>query len=307
MKIEIREQVPLAPLTSWQIGGVADYFCTPKNIEEIKEAQNWAQEFRHSITVLGGGSNVLVSDQGVRGLTICLKYFSKMQAEVISMMKPDNSKESFLSIRAHSGTSKSELLKIFLKHKLPPALMLAGLPGDIGGGVVMNAGVAENFQPREFVEMVDWIEVLKPDQTIHRYKKSDLDWSYRHCRGWQPGLIVEVGLSWPMVPDLQILEKVKEANRIRLSKQPLDMPSCGSVFVNPEGHKAAQLIDSCGLKGRRVGEAQVSLKHANFIVNLGHASAKDTWQLMTEVQEIVLQKTGVQLKTEVELLGEWGF
>ena len=123
--------------------------------------------------------------------------------------------------------------------------------------------------------------------------------------GWQPGIIVQVGLSWPMHIDEKILDKVRDANRVRLSKQPLDMPSCGSVFVNPQGHKAAQLIEFCGLKGRQCGEAQVSLKHANFIVNLGNAKATDIWQLILDVQQAVKSKTGVELKTEVVQLGNW--
>lgn len=299
VNLEIRENIQLGSWTSWQIGGGADFFCTPKTIEELREAQLWAQQNQKVVTILGGGSNVLISDAGIRGLTICLKYLAKTHVEVLK-----NTEERFF-VRALSGTSKSELLKIFLKARLAPALFLAGLPGDVGGGIVMNAGVAEAFEPREFVEMIDWVDVLKPDGQIQRYEKADLQWSYRHCHGWQPGIIVEAGMSWKNEPDPQVIDKVKEANKVRLSKQPLDMPSCGSVFQNPEGAKAAQLIDRCGLKGLRQGEAQVSLKHANFIVNLGNAKAMDTWNLILQIQEKVHAMTGISLKTEVVRLGEW--
>ncbi len=293
----IQKNISLAAFTSWQVGGPAQFFCLPKTIDQVQQAQAWAQTQRVGVTVLGGGSNVLISDQGVEGLVICLKYLSGV---VDSVTIADRLRLSVLA-----GTGKSELLKIFIKQKLSPALFLAGIPGDVGGGVVMNAGVGEAMTPREFVEITDWIDVLRPDGHIERLQSNQLQWSYRHMHGWQPGIIVQVGLSWPMHIDEKILDKVRDANRVRLSKQPLDMPSCGSVFVNPQGHKAAQLIESCGLKGRQCGEAQVSLKHANFIVNLGNAKATDIWQLILDVQQAVKSKTGVELKTEVVQLGNW--
>lgn len=294
--MQIDSGVELARYTSWLIGGKADHFCLPTTLDEVREAQSWAQKNKLDMTILGGGSNVLVSDQGVRGLVCCLRRFSGVQT------KEENQK---LYIEAKSGTAKSEILKIFLKHKLPPALFLAGLPGDVGGGVVMNAGVAEAFDPREFGEIVEWIEVLKPDGHLQKYSHDEITWNYRHSLGWQPGILVNVGLVVSAAADSEILEKVKQANRVRLSKQPLDMPSCGSVFRNPSGHKAAQLIDSCGLKGFRIGDAQVSLKHANFIVNLGRAKASDVWQVITQVKSQVLEKTNVELQTEVIRLGQW--
>lgn len=292
--IEIKEKVSLAPFTSWLVGGPADFFCLPKTLDEVIEAQKWAQAQNLPVTILGGGSNVLISDSGIRGLVIGLKYLSGTSLQ-------ENGGR--LEIVAWAGSGKSELLKIFLKHKLAPALFLAGLPGDIGGGIVMNAGVAESFKPREFVEITDWIEVLRPDGQVEKIQASDLKWSYRHCHGWQPGIITRVQISWPMEPDATILEQVKTANKIRLSKQPLDQPSCGSVFVNPPGHKAAQLIDSSGLKGFTVGGAQVSMKHANFIVNQGSAKAQDILQIIQHVQKTVFEQKQVQLQTEVVRLG----
>jgi UDP-N-acetylmuramate dehydrogenase len=295
--IPIEENVPLKSMTSWLVGGIADFLARPRNIDDLRDAQTWALERSLPITVLSGGSNVLVSDRGVRGLTISLRKFSSAIVSIADGAR--------LEIEALSGTSKSELLKIFLKHKLEPALFLAGLPGDVGGGVVMNAGVGEMMKPREFVELTDWVEVLKPDGGIRRYLRDELQWSYRHCIGWQPGLISRVGLSWPLEPAADILDRVKAANKTRLSKQPLDQPSCGSVFVNPPGTTSGRLIESCGLKGFAVGGAQVSLKHANFIVNTGEATAHDVHAVITHVRDTVAAKTGVTLKTEVVYLGEW--
>lgn len=294
--INVQKSIALGPYTSWQVGGSADFFALPSSIQELQEVQDWAQGNKIPVTVLGGGSNVLISDKGVRGLVVCLK---KMAGTHV------NEENGRLQIEAWAGTGKSELLKIFLKYKLAPALFLAGLPGDVGGGIVMNAGVAEMFRPREFVEITDWIDVLRLNGKIDRFSNKDLQWSYRHTHGWQPGIVVKAGFSWELNPDPTILEQVKTANKIRLSKQPLDLPSCGSVFINPVGHKAAQLIDSSGLKGFRVGDAQVSMKHANFIVNTGNAKASDILAVIEHVKKTVLDQKGVVLTTEVVRLGDW--
>jgi len=296
MSLKISKNVNLAEYTSWLVGGDAEYFCLPETLEYLIQAVNFAKENKLQTTILGSGSNVLISDHGVPGLTICLRRFSQLQSSI---------ENNVLSVEATSGVAKSELLKLFLKHKISPALFMAGLPGDVGGGVVMNAGVAESFMPREFMELVDWIEVLKPDLQIVRYQKQDLQIRYRHTDGWQPGIITKVGMHWIIDADMTILDKVREANKVRLSKQPLDMPSCGSVFKNPDGHKAAQLIDRCGLKGFQIGDAQVSLKHANFIVNLNKAKAIDVWNVIQHVQKTVEITTGVRLTTEVVRLGMW--
>jgi UDP-N-acetylmuramate dehydrogenase len=297
----IQKQVSLSSLTSWQIGGPADFLCEPHNLEELKSCYQWAQEESLSVTVLGGGSNVLVSDQGVDGLVILMRKYSQIHIS-------ENLKTQRLVIEADSGVKKSEILKTFLKYRLDPALFLAGLPGDLGGGIVMNAGVSEALVPREFCELVDWIEVLKPDLRTVRYQNQDLEWNYRKSSGWQPGLITRVQLSWPLksfVDSDSILAQVKAANHKRLSQQPLDLPSCGSVFKNPSGQKAAWLIDRAGLKGYTLGQAQVSLKHANFIVNLGQAKACDVWSLIEFVRNEVKLKFGVDLESEVIRLGRW--
>jgi len=296
MSLKILENVNLAQFTSWLIGGDADYFCQPSTVDELIEATTWADSKNLAVTVLSGGSNVLISDLGIRGLTIYLNKFNQLTHEI---------KNDRLVIECLSGAAKSELLKIFLKNQLAPALFLAGLPGDVGGGVVMNAGVAEAFNPREFMEIVDWIEVLDSKNQIKRFQKTDLKISYRHCDGWQPGIVTSVRISWPLEKDQTVLVKVRDANKIRLTKQPLDKPSCGSVFRNPEGYKAAQLIDQAGLKGYSVGDAQVSLKHANFIVNLGKATAAEVAAVIDHVQRTVKQVHGVQLTTEVVRLGQW--
>lgn len=296
MSSNILQNVKLAPYTSWVIGGLAEHFALPTNYDELRELLKWATAHHQPVTILGGGSNVLISDHGVKGLTICFKKFSSLRSEI---------KDGRLYIKCLAGTGKSDLLKLFLKHQLPPALFMAGLPGDVGGGIVMNAGVAEMYKPREFMEIVDSIEVMTAAGDVLEIKKENLTVKYRHTEGWQPHIVVGANISCQMLQDHDVLAKVREANKVRSSKQPLDKPSCGSVFKNPEGYKVAQLIDQCGLKGFQIGQAQVSLKHANFIVNLGEATAHDTWELILHVQQTVKEKSGVQITTEVVRLGEW--
>ena len=297
VQLQIQEKVGLASYSTWQVGGVAEYFCLPKNEDELRQAMDFSREKKIPISVLGGGSNVLISDAGVDGLIICLQDLSGV---LVSEARGNR-----WVIEAMAGTSKSDLLKIFLKQKLAPAIFLAGIPGDLGGGVVMNAGVGEMLTPKEFVEITDWIEIMRPDGGVEELRNQQLQWGYRHCEGWQPGIIMKVGLSWKNEANDAILVQARTANHVRMSRQPLDMPSCGSVFVNPPGHKAAMLIDSCGLKGYTLGNVQVSTKHANFILNLGGARSMDIWLVIQHVQNVVRQKTGIELKTEVVRLGKW--
>lgn len=300
----VREKVRLARYTSWLVGGPADFFVEPQTETELEAAIVFGCSQGLPITLLGGGTNVLISDKGVRGLVIALRKFSHLAAEV---------RDSRLVVEALAGTSKSELLRAFLKHKLEPAVFLAGLPGDIGGGVVMNAGIGEMIKPREFVEITDAVEIWSWDSAgkIQKKKKlaAELQWSYRHCEGWREGrdasLIAKVWISWPDEPKDDVLARVRAANQVRLTKQPLDMPSCGSVFVNPPGTSAGRVVEAAGLKGFAIGGAKVSEKHANFIVNTGAATAAEISQVIQHVQKTVKTHSSLELKTEVVWLGDW--
>lgn len=303
-ELVVVEKQPLKSYTSWGVGGLADYFAMPRTTEDVVAAIEYAADRSLPITILGGGTNVLISDRGIRGLTICLRKLSAIESA-------KESKHRF-ELQCLSGTSKSELLKVFLKKKLNPALFLAGLPGDVGGGVVMNAGVGELIRPREFQEITDWIEVVHWDDEAKSVKQvrlnsDQLTWSYRHCSGWPKGVITRVGLSWPLDPVEDLIATVRAANQNRLNKQPLDMPSCGSVFVNPEGFKSGRLIEEAGLKGASIGGAKVSEKHANFIVNFRSATAQDIHELIESVRKRVFEHSGVTLRTEVVYLGDWSF
>jgi UDP-N-acetylmuramate dehydrogenase len=295
--VEIREKVLLKDWAWWKIGGPADYFCLPESVDEVREGLSFAFERGLPVTVLGGGTNVLVSDDGVEGLVLCTR---KLNSTVV------DESNGRVVIEALAGTPKSELTKIFMRRKLAPALFLCGLPGDIGGGVVMNAGVGESIVPREFHEITEWIEVMSLDgSAVKRWKREEIQWTYRHSAGWQPGVVVRAGFSWPLTVDEEIPRKVKDATKNRIARQPLDLPSCGSTFKNPIGGKAGALIEQAGLKGYTVGGAQVSPKHANFIVNIGGATARDVMTIIHHVQGEVRARFGFELETEVRLLGRF--
>lgn len=293
-----KKNFSLKELTTWKVGGVADWVAMPHNLQELQQACRWAKSQQIPITVLSGGSNVLISDQGVEGLVILLTNLNK----IISV----HDDEHKLDIIAEAGVPKSELLKVFVKHRRAPAVFLAGLPGDVGGGVVMNAGVSHDISPREFHEIVSWIEFVDlktSDCLTRRLSQNEIQWSYRKSDGWRPGVIWRVGISWSGTSDITVLKTLQESNRRRISTQPLHEPSCGSVFKNPPNHKSGRLIEECGLKGFSVGGAQVSEKHANFIVNKGGATSHDIETLRKYIQDTVKEKTGFFLEPEYLFLG----
>jgi UDP-N-acetylmuramate dehydrogenase len=294
--IHFLENIDLSKFSSWKVGGKAAYFFQPQTLVELVQAQKQAQQENLRMTILGGGSNVLISDAGVSGLVLNLSKLAGI--EILDEME-------FLEFWALSGTRKSSVLKLFLQHKLCAALFLAGIPGQISGGVVMNAGVSEKILPCDFSGITEGVEVLRPDGTLDYIRRDKLNWDYRHCEGWRPGIITRVRIKVPLKKDDLIPEKVKASNQMRLQKQPLEWPSCGSVFRNPLPLHAAKLIELSGLKGRREGNAQISNKHSNFIVNLGGAKTSEIKSLIDLCISEVQKHHGVLLKTEVVFLGDF--
>lgn len=287
----------LAEFTTWKIGGTADWCVRPQTINEVQEACQWALDKNLPVTVLSGGSNVLISDGGIEGLVILLDQLVGIESLGYA--------NGVLSCECLAGTRKSDLLKVFVKNRLSPAIFLAGLPGDVGGGVVMNAGVGHDVAPKEFVEITEWFEYVpfaQPRTLVRKYK-NDVRWTYRHSSEWGPGVIVRVGIRWEEGPQDSLLEKLKSSNQRRMTSQPLQWPSCGSTFKNPPGNKAGRLIDDCGLKNYQVGGAQISDLHANFILNRGQATAADVLAVVRHVQDTVKIQKNIVLEPEFKFLG----
>lgn len=293
--MEIKENEPLRNRTGWKVGGAADYFCLPKSKEELKRALLWAETKSVPVTALGSGTNVLVSDRGVEGLVISMEKMNSIHSTV---------EGGVLKITAEAGSLKSHLMAVFRKYSLAPALFLSGLPGDVGGGVAMNAGISKYIEPKEFSEIVKSFEVMTA-KGVNVFKNQDIKWGYRATEGWEEGLIYRVHFEWPLEPIKDLNKKIKVLLKERRDSQPLSEASCGSVFKNPYPQTAGKLIDDSGLKGLKKGDAFVSEKHGNFIINKKKAGSRDIDSLIRAVQETVQKKFGILLEKEVRYLGRW--
>ncbi len=294
--MEIKEKENLKQWSWWKVGGVADYFCQPSSQEELKEVFSWLKKNKLPFSVLGGGTNVLISDEGVEGLVISTHKLTKIEHKI---------EDGVMQMVAESGVPKSQIMLLFKKYKLAPAFFLTGLPGDVGGGLVMNAGISrKKMKPTEFSEIVDWFDVVTFEE-VKRYYKKDVEWGYRFSSGWDKGVILQAKFIWPMKQEIDLNQHIKSELKKRRSTQPLEWPSCGSVFKNPYPNYAGELIEQSGLKGFQKGDAVVSEKHGNFIINKGGATAKDIDYLIKKIREVVHQKFQILLRPEIHYVGRW--
>ena len=297
----IFENKSLKTYTTWRVGGNAEFFCAPTNLRELEDSYLWAKLSGHPVSVLGDGSNTLISDDGVSGVVVVLKKLRGFDFKET---------RSTLEVEALAGTPKSELFQLCLKYKLPSAIFLSGLPGTISGGVTMNAGVGGDTVPREFCDIVESFDVLFFDEdkqklTAQTFYSNDVRWSYRECSGWK-GVITKVKFSFPLADSSpEVPNLVIEAQAKRKKTQPIHR-SCGCVFKNPSKEwTAGSLIESCHLKSHRVGGAEVSPLHANFIITDKAAQAQDIYYLIKKVRQEVKKQFDIDLQTEVKLLGEF--
>lgn len=281
-------QEPMSKHTSFRIGGPADYFAEPQKLEELKALLRQAKALDLPITIIGNGTNLLVLDGGIRGLVVKLD-FKAMQVEGDRLL-------------VGSGVPLILVAKKAAELGLTGMEFAGGIPGCLGGAVYMNAGAYDG----EMAKVVEAVTTLDPETgLVHTLSAENLDFSYRHCSLQATRqLILEVVLKLEKGDKTEIQAKMDKFNAARVEKQPLNYPSAGSTFKRPEGYFAAALIDQNGLKGLTVGGAQVSTKHAGFVINLGGATAKDVLELISKIQQIVLENNQVQLETEVLILGE---
>lgn len=280
---------PMARHTTFSIGGAADILAFPRGIGEIKALISLASEHHIPVTVIGNGSNILVRDGGIRGMVLQLqKNFAQMFV-------------SGTVLSAQAGASLAVLAKEAAKARLSGLEFASGIPGTLGGAVYMNAGAYE----REIKELLLSVTALNPAGEVVEIPAQELVFSYRHSSFCENGMtILEAQLQLSPDDPAAITERMDRYNTGRREKQPLQMPSAGSVFKRPAGAYAAALIEQAGLKGLTVGGAQVSPKHAGFIVNIGGATCGDVCALIQLVQEKVKAHSGYSLETEVRILGE---
>jgi UDP-N-acetylmuramate dehydrogenase len=288
----LRRAVALSDFTTWKVGGPAQWFAEPDSAELLLELLAWAQAEGIEGRVIGAGSNLLVSDVGLEGLTICNRRLQGADIDAAAGV-----------IEARAGEPIPTLARRAARAGLAGLEWSVGIPGTVGGAVVMNAG-AQGGCTAEVLQSITVVDPARPDQPF-QLQNSELDFAYRHSRLQREPLVV-LSARFRLRPgqDPAAVSQRTSANlHSRTSTQPYQQPSCGSVFRNPEPRKAGQLIEGLGLKGLSIGGAQVSPIHANFIVNTGTASASDIEQLMAEVQRRVAVAHGIALHPEVKRLG----
>ena len=286
---ELLLEEPMAKHTSFRIGGPADVLAQPANEAELAALLKRAGEHAVPVTLVGNGSNLLVRDKGIRGLVIKL-------SNIFSSITVEGNVLTF-----GSGISLAMASKKAASLSLSGLEFAVGIPGTIGGAVYMNAGAYDG----EMAKVVTSVQVMDRQGQSSQLKDDELDFSYRHTALQNSGLIVtSVTVSLQPGEAESIKAKMDDFSQRRIAKQPLELPSAGSMFKRPVGYFAGTLIEQTGLKGYTVGGAQVSTKHAGFVVNVGGATAKDVLQLIRDVQDRVLAVQGVQLEPEVLVLGE---
>lgn len=281
---------PMKKHTTFRIGGPSDYFVLPKNIEEVKGVIALCKEKEVPFYILGNGSNLLVSDDGFRGVIIQLyKNMSHIEVEGNA-------------IRAQVGALLSKIAAEALQNGLTGFEFASGIPGTLGGAVVMNAGAYGGEMKDVLIE----VTALTQDGEVKVLKKEELDLGYRTSVVGKKGYIaLEAVVELQKGNPDEIKATMDDLKEKRTTKQPLEYPSAGSTFKRPEGYFAGKLIQDTGLRGFSVGGAQISEKHCGFVINKDHATAKDVAELMREVSDRVEAKFGVPLEPEVKKLGDF--
>lgn len=285
----VSRNIPLAPYTTYRIGGPAGLFIEPRNINELKSSVKAAREHKVPIFILGGGSNVLISDEGFDGVVIRLSGdFNRVDIH-------DN------EITCGAAFPVPKLVAECSHKGFREIVRLAGIPGWAGGAVYMNAGTFGEY----FGDIIERVDVLSPDYQLRTLANSECCFSYRNSRFQKSNEIILTCTFHCTADDPQnVLNEVKSRLERRKMTQPVDLFSCGCAFKNPGGEKtAAQLIEEAGLKGQRCGDAVVSPLHANFIVNDGNAKAADIIWLLALIRRRVRELYGITLVTEVQLVG----
>ena len=289
MQGKLLHQVSLARYTSWRVGGVADMLYQAHDLNDLSYFLSQTT-LTHSPQFIGLGSNLLVRDGGVRGLVI-------MTHNALNTLSSEADE-----IYAEAGVTCAKVAKFCAKLGRGEAEFLSGIPGTIGGALAMNAGCYGS----ETWQWVRRVVMLAQDGTLHTREATDFKVGYRQVimpypNEWFAGAY----FSFPTGDTHVAYGKLKALLAKRLATQPLNFPTAGSTFSNPVGDYAARLIEACGLKGYTIGGAMVSAKHANFIINLGHASAENIEELIAYIHDTVLMRYGVSLNKEIRIIGEF--
>ena len=285
------ENFNLSSYTTIKVGGVAEYFAEPRSIDEFYYLMQWSYLNNQRCQIIGAGSNLLINNTFIKGLVICTK---KMKSLTI---KPDTG-----IVEAEAGVMLPTLSNSLAKHGLQGGEWAIGIPGTLGGAIYMNAGTGNLSLAKNLIS----VKVInnKTHEKLEIEKK-DIKFEYRFSSFQSNNLaIISAKLHFEPNGNLETLIQTTKNNlKLKTETQPYHQPSFGSVFKNPENNYAAKLIDDMGLKGFKIGGAEISQMHSNFIINNSSATSKDIYELITVIQEKVLQKNGIYLQPEVRMIG----
>ena len=282
---------PMAKHTSFKIGGPADLFIKVDNIEELKETLDLSKQNQIPLTIIGNGSNLLVTDKGIRGITV------KLNLKDIEI-KNENNKQI---IKVDAGVPVGLLAQKLLKEEIAGFEELSGIPGTIGGAVIMNAGA----HGKEIKDILKKVTAMDYDGNIYEFTNEECKFSYRNSKFQKEKyIILQATLELEKGNSTKIKAKMEEYMQFRKEKQPIEYPNAASTFKRGEDFVTAKLIDEAGLKGYKVGGAQVSEKHAGFIVNVDNATAKDVIELTDYIKEKIEEKFGKKINLEIQIIGE---
>ena len=289
--LRAKRAAPLHRRGWWRLGGPADLYVEPRTTDDLV----FILQQGIPVTVLGNGSNLLVADAGIRGIVV--KLVGDFRRSTIQE-GPDG-----LEVEAGGGLLNAVLLKRLDDRDHAGLGCLAGVPGTVGGAIRMNAGTHLG----EIGERAREVELTLPDGTLTRLTPDDIRFSYRRAHLPAGAIVTRAWLRIDADPETVAVQRAAVRHHLdrRKATQPLDQPSCGSTFKNPPGDAAGRLIDAAGLKGTRIGGAQISEKHANFFVNTGDATARDVYDLICLARSTVREKFGVTLEPEVHAVGAW--
>lgn len=282
---------PMNRHTTFRVGGTADVLVRPASISEIEKIIQWCCEHAIPYYIVGNGSNLLVGDEGIRGVVIQIgNDFSEVEVG-------DDE-----TIWVQAGCMLSKVANVAMEHSLAGLEFASGIPGTIGGAVMMNAGAYGG----EMKDIIECVTLLTPEGDIQILPQDQMEFGYRESIvSKQNYIVLEVKLRLQKGDANVIMAKMKELNEARREKQPLEFPSAGSTFKRPEGYFAGKLIMEAGLAGYRVGDAQVSEKHCGFVINRGKATAREILTLMNDVINRVEEKYQVILEPEIRKIGEF--
>lgn len=286
--IDIQEKVPLSKYTFTKTGGPAEFLAFPKNIDQLEQLVQVTRENNIPLTVIGNASNLIIRDGGIDGLVVILTEMNQITV---------NGTE----VTAEAGARIIDTAFTAAKAALSGMEFAAGIPGSVGGGVFMNAGAYGG----ETQEVVKTVNVMTKDGEFKTYSNEEMEFSYRHSLVQENGdIVLSATFELKKGEKDKILDEMNYLNALRRYKQPLEYPSCGSVFKRPKGHFVGPMIIKAGLQGKQIGGAQDSTKHAGFIVNKGGATATDYLDLIHLIQKVIKEKYDIDLHNEVRIIGK---